>query len=37
MLLTSYESYRELRLAGVSDRAAESTLLSAARVQLLTT
>src|SRR3954464_2649180 len=35
MLLTSYESYRELRHAGVSDRAAVSTLLSAAQAQLL--
>jgi AcrR family transcriptional regulator len=35
MLLTSYESYRELRLAGVSDRAAEATLLSTAQAQLL--
>jgi AcrR family transcriptional regulator len=36
MLLTSYESYRELRHAGVSNRAAASTLLSAAQAQLLT-
>jgi AcrR family transcriptional regulator len=35
MLLTSYESYRELRHAGVSDRAAISTLLDAAQAQLL--
>jgi hypothetical protein len=35
MLLTSYESYRELRHAGVSDRAAISTLLNAAQSQLL--
>jgi AcrR family transcriptional regulator len=35
MLLTSYESYRELRLAGVSDRAAVSTLRGAAETQVL--
>src|SRR4051794_19660167 len=35
MMLTSYESYRELRHAGVSDRAAVSTLLDVARTQLL--
>ncbi|HEY0633679.1 MAG TPA: helix-turn-helix domain-containing protein [Thermoleophilaceae bacterium] len=35
MLLTSYESYRELRHAGLSDRAAEATLLSTAQGQLL--
>jgi TetR/AcrR family transcriptional regulator, cholesterol catabolism regulator len=35
MLLTSYESYRELRLAGISDRAVVSTLLGMARTQLL--
>jgi AcrR family transcriptional regulator len=35
MLLTSYESYRELRLAGTSNRAATSTLLGSAQVQLL--
>ena len=35
MLLTSYESYRELRHAGVSDRAAVSTLLSTAQARLL--
>jgi hypothetical protein len=36
MLLTSHESYRELRHAGVSDRAGASTVLSAAQAQLLT-
>jgi AcrR family transcriptional regulator len=35
MLLTSFESYRELRHAGVADRAAASTLLDVARSQLL--
>ena len=35
MLLTSYESYRELRLAGASKRAAVATLLDVARAQLL--
>jgi hypothetical protein len=35
MVLTSYESYRELRHAGVADRAAVSTLLDVARTQLL--
>jgi AcrR family transcriptional regulator len=35
MLLTSYESYRELRHAGVTDRAAVSTLIAAAQAQLL--
>jgi AcrR family transcriptional regulator len=35
MLLTSYESYRELRLAGMSKRAAVSALLDMARTQLL--
>jgi hypothetical protein len=35
MLLTSYESYRELRHAGLSDRAATTTLLGAAQSQLL--
>jgi len=35
MLLTSYESYRELRHAGLSDRAATSTLVETARSQLL--
>jgi AcrR family transcriptional regulator len=35
MLLTSYESYRELRHAGASDRAATSTLVNAAQSQLL--
>src|SRR3954451_22005399 len=35
MLLTSYESYRELRHADLSDGAATSTLLDAARTQLL--
>jgi AcrR family transcriptional regulator len=35
MLLTSYESYRELRHAGSSNRTAVSTLLEAARSQLL--
>jgi AcrR family transcriptional regulator len=35
MLLTSYESYRELRHAGVPDRAATTTLLDAARSLLL--
>jgi AcrR family transcriptional regulator len=35
MMLTSYESYRELRHAGVADRAAVSTLLEVARTHLL--
>jgi AcrR family transcriptional regulator len=35
MLLTSYESYRELRLAGVSKRAVASALLDIARTQML--
>jgi AcrR family transcriptional regulator len=35
MLLTSYESYRELRHAGVADRAVISTLLGLAQDQLL--
>src|SRR3954451_18891269 len=35
MLLTSYESYRELRHAGVADRAATSTLVTTAQAQLL--
>jgi AcrR family transcriptional regulator len=35
MLLTSYESYRELRHAGVSNRVAVTTLVDMARTQLL--
>ncbi len=35
MLLTSYESYRELRQVGLTDAAATSTFLAAARRQLL--
>lgn len=35
MLLTSYDSYRELRYAGLSDRAATSMLQATARAQLL--